>query len=639
MADNFVNNPQTNFKKLQITNPKYGFLLNSFIAFYSWLIQIPKLNRVYEKIVLSMNKELNFWQASIKVLDIKIKISDQDLLKIPKSGATLIVANHPFGGVEALVTGDILSKVRQDFLFVANKTLNMLPELKPYLISVSVDEEKVTSAKIKNHTQIQKAVQHLKSGGAVVIFPSGEIATARPPWSAAKEKKWNSTVSRLAKKSEAKVVPFYYGGKNSLLFQLVSFLMLPPKGLISKTLRKVGLFLRLSLMIREVLGKYSTTVQLKIGSPILFEKYSHVKSHQALAEYFRIRTYLLAGESQWLKTRLDFLNRESRFKPLSDRRMQPIGNPIPSAILKNEIESLKQTIPEACVYKIFNYGIYIAKKEHIPNIVLEIARLREITFRAEGEGSGLSYDIDSFDEDYEHLFIWEENAYEVIGAYRLGSIDELINKKGISGVYTHQLFKYDPKFLKQIGNAIELGRSFIIEKYQKTRALSFLLTGLAYVLYKRPHIQTLFGPASISAEYSPLSSFIMIEYLMRHHGADNSLRDQVKPPYPFKLQSNINEKNLDNLINGTHDLTELNAVIESVEDNEKSVPTLITYYSKIGAKYVTFNVDPEFSSIDGLIVVNLSEFPLNSLKKMIGEESARNFLASRQSSHLQQNHF
>jgi putative hemolysin len=626
------------FKKIELTSPQFGWFLNLLLKLFERIIQLPKLNKVYKKIVLSIREDHNFWQASVQVLELKIQLSEIDLSKIPKNGPVLIVANHPFGGVEALVMGDILTKARKDFLFVANKTLNLLPEIKPYLISVSVDEEKVTSAKIKNHNQIQKAVRHLQSGGCVVMFPSGEIATARPPWGEANERKWNSTVARLAKSTQSKVVPIYFHGKNSPIFQWISLLMLPPKNVFYKWIRKLTLFLRLSFMIFEILRKSKSQVEVKIGVPLSFDKYSHIKSYQALAEYFRLRTYLLAGDQLWIKSRFNLLKKQSRIKSINERQLHPVGEAIPQEVILSELNHLLQKNPESLVFSILNFRVFLAKRFQIPNIVLEIGRLREITFRAEGEGSGLSYDIDSFDDDYEHLFIFDTTSEQVVGAYRLGHVQNLLKQKGIEGVYTHQLFHYDSNFLDQIGNAMELGRSFIISKYQKSRAFSILLTGLAHVLLRRPEIETLFGPASISAEYSPLSSFIMIEFLMRHYGADNSLKEMVKPPFPFKLQSNFNEQNLNSFLDGTHDLNELNSVIESLELREKSVPTLITYYSKIGAKYVTFNVDPLFSSIDGLIVVKLTEFPFNSLKKMIGEERAHLFLNSRKNS-LEQSDF
>lgn len=195
-----------------------------------------------------------------------------------------------------------------------------------------------------------------------------------------------------------------------------------------------------------------------------------------------------------------------------------------------------------------------------------------------------------------------------------------MEKIGIEGIYTHSLFKYDIKFLDQIGEAMELGRSFIVPKHQGSQALSILLTGIAKILLQRPQIKSLFGPASISAEYSKLASFIMIEYLMKHHGAEDKMQSMVKPYLPYKLRTDLSEQNLNELLHGAHNLDGLNAVVETLE-GEKNVPTLITYYSKMGAKYVAFSVDKEFNSIDGLIVVKLSEFPKPMMRRMLKDKT------------------
>ncbi len=629
------------FTPLTLKSPHNSRLGNFFLGLLERLIRFPEVARIHRQSVELMNSDTNFWQAATKVMGINVDIKASDIGKIPSKGATIFVANHPFGGVEAIALASVISQVRNDFMFIANQTLNLIPEVAPYLFAVDIDESKGVSAKAQNRIQIQKGIQHLQSGGVLILFPSGEISTANPPWKKAYDRKWSSTAAKIAKASQARVVPVYFGGKNSFAFQVVSiFLIKNPKNFVTRSIRQISLFLRAMLMVHEIVRQQNQTLNMRVDSPIPYDKFSHIESNQALSEYFRLRTYLLGGDPQLVHSRLDILKRNPikrtiTSNKISSRKLAPIGPAIPKPLLQTEIENLVSHHPESLILETKQFSVYLTKKHLTPNIITEIGRLREITFREEGEGSGLSYDIDDFDSTYEHIFVWSRSDLEITGAYRLGTVRQLLANEGLRGIYTHSLFQYDQKFLDEIGESMELGRSFVVAKFQKSRTLSLLLTGIAKVLLKRPHIKTLFGPASISAEYSKIASFVMIEFLMRQHGAPEKVKAMVTPPFPFKINTDLNEASLSHLIKGAHDLNGLNSVIESVENGGKSVPTLVTYYSKIGARYVAFNVDPEFSSIDGLIVSNLSEFPAHSLKKMIGERDAEQFMKDRALHHPQ----
>ncbi|MCB0356036.1 MAG: lysophospholipid acyltransferase family protein [Bdellovibrionales bacterium] len=587
------------------------------------------MSQYHDKSLPLINESKNFWQAAVEVLHFQPLLKEGALQKIPTKGPLLIVANHPFGGVEAIVLAAKLSEIRTDFMFIANEVLNAIPEVTPYLFSVDIDEKRGITTKIQNRMQVQNAIQHLKAEGALILFPAGEVSTAFPPWKKAYDTKWSRSVARIAKESQAQVLPIYFSGKNSFLFQLASvFLFTQPHNFISKTLRTLSLTLRGLLMVHEVLRKRNTNIPMTIGTTIPYSQIQHIESNKALAEYFRLRTYLLGGDSQLVGSRLDFINKRIRRKKSSrPRKLLPIGIKIKTEKLLEDIQTLNKDTHHL-IHDTKNFAVYIAKAEDIPNILPEIGRLREITFRAEGEGSGLAYDLDSYDKHYEHLFVWHKDNQEIIGAYRLGTISELIQKFGIEGVYTYSLFDYQEEFLKEIGESMELGRSFVVPAYQGSRALILLLTGIAKVLLQRPQIKTLFGPASISAEYSKIASFVMIEFLMRQHGADEHVQSLVKPSLPYKLKTDLDENNLMSLIQGAENLEGLNAVVEAVEE-VKAVPTLITYYSKMGARYVAFSVDKEFNSIDGLIVVKLSNFPKPMLKKMLGEQTEK-FYSDRQ---------
>ncbi|MCB0389825.1 MAG: lysophospholipid acyltransferase family protein [Bdellovibrionales bacterium] len=604
---------------LTLRRSHYSKLKNHLINVAEIITGFKKLSKLHDRALTYINENFNFWQAATKALQVKVIVSENDLNKIPQKGPLLIIANHPFGGIEAITLAAKLSEVRQDFMFIANAALNAIPEVAPYLFSVDIDESRGLSTKIQNRLQIQNAIHHLKAEGALILFPAGEVSTAFPPWRKAYDKRWSRSVARIAKESKAQVLPIYFKGKNSFLFQLVSvFLFENPSNFLTRILRKISLGVRGLLMVFEVLRHRQQNIDMHIGATISYDQFKHIESNRSLAEYFRIRTYLLGGDAQLINSRLDFIQKRiKKNKPVKPRKLLPVGLEIDKALLREDLINLN---PQSLVYETNDFRVYIANYENIPNIVAEIGRLREITFRAEGEGSGLAYDLDKYDKHYEHIFIWHKANDELVGAYRLGMVSNIMEKIGIEGIYTHSLFKYDIKFLDQIGEAMELGRSFIVPKHQGSQALSILLTGIAKILLQRPQIKSLFGPASISAEYSKLASFIMIEYLMKHHGAEDKMQSMVKPYLPYKLRTDLSEQNLNELLHGAHNLDGLNAVVETLE-GEKNVPTLITYYSKMGAKYVAFSVDKEFNSIDGLIVVKLSEFPKPMMRRMLKDKT------------------
>ncbi|MCB9024884.1 MAG: lysophospholipid acyltransferase family protein [Bdellovibrionaceae bacterium] len=606
---------------LSLRKVQYSSLKNFYIYILEVITGFTQLSKVHDDSIQLMSPEQNFWQACVQVLKLKVQLKEGDLTRIPKTGPILIVANHPFGGVEAIVLAQQISEVRKDFMFIANNTLNKIPEVAPYLFSVDIDEAKGISTRIQNRTQVQNAIQHLKANGALILFPAGEVSTAFPPWKKAYDKKWSSTVAKIAKESQANVLTIHFSGKNSFLFQFLSiFLFDRPTNFLSRYLRKLSLTLRGTLMVYEIISKKNSVIKMRIGTPITYNQIKHIESNKALAEYFRLRTYLLGGDPQLVKSRLDFIKKRiTRTNSAHPRKLETIASPVEQKLLLGDIAVLNQNPEKNIIHQNKDMFVYLAKADKIPHILQEIGRLREVTFRAEGEGSGLAIDLDPYDQDYEHLFIWHKLENKLIGAYRLGMVSELINKGGIEKVYTQSLFKYDINFINEIGESMELGRSFVIPEYQRSPALNLLLTSIAKLLLNRPHIKTLFGPASISAEYSKISSFVMIEFLMRQHGAEDKVQSLVKPSLPYKLRTDLDESNLSALIRGAENLEGLNAMVEAVE-GEKAVPTLITYYSKMGAKYVAFSVDRDFNSIDGLIIVKLLDFPKPMLKRMLGKD-------------------
>jgi putative hemolysin len=303
--------------------------------------------------------------------------------------------------------------------------------------------------------------------------------------------------------------------------------------------------------------------------------------------------------------------------------MEPIIAPVPRETLKAEINSLSANCFLASSSVL---NAYIAPKEKIPKIIKEIGRLREITFREVGEGTGKSIDIDNFDDYYLHLFIWDTEAECIVGSYRLGQTDLIIKKYGVKGLYTNTLFKFNNQLTDAINPALEMGRSFICKKYQKTYAPLFLLwKGISIYISRNPHYRVLFGPVSITNDYNQVSKD-MILTTMRLKYMNSKLQHMVKAATPPKNPSKA-EWNLPAYTSIFNDIKHMSNFVSEIEEDGKEIPILLRQYIRMGGEILSFNVDTDFSSvIDALIMVDVSKTPIKILNRYMGSDAALKYL-------------
>src|SRR5262249_3158314 len=147
--------------------------------------------------------------------------------------------------------------------------------------------------------------------------------------------------------------------------------------------------------------------------------------------------------------------------------------------------------------------------------------------------TGKPRDLDRFDQWYRHLFVWNSERNEMVGAYRIGLADSILSQRGARGLYTSTLFKFDPEFLKGLGPALELGRSFIAPAYQKEyQPLLLLWKGICHFIVRNPSYRTLFGPVSISNDYRAISRALIVEFCKAH--TDPQLGRKVHAKRPFR---------------------------------------------------------------------------------------------------------
>lgn len=299
---------------------------------------------------------------------------------------------------------------------------------------------------------------------------------------------------------------------------------------------------------------------------------------------------------------------------------QPVAAPADPAQVLAEIAQLGHRGAYASQGRL---DVFLAAAWEIPAILHEIGRLREISFRAVGEGSGKALDLDVFDASYLHLFLWDREAGRVAGGYRLGCTDILLPAGGPDALYTSTLFRFEQDFLDFLRPGLELGRSFVAPEYQRSiHPLGLLWRGIGRFVAERPRYARLFGPVSISRDYSAVSQDLIVRFL-RDRRQDPALAGWVHPRHPYGgLPDGAG------ISRHLQSIEEVSAAVADAEPDRKGVPVLLRQYLKLNATLLEFNVDPAFSDVlDALVMVDLRQAPAGVLARYMGEAGHRAFLA------------
>ena len=532
----------------------------------------------------------------LQSLEIGYEVSDEDRACIPETGPVVIVANHPFGAVEGIILASILQKTRPDTRIMANYLLSRIPEMRDMCIFVDPFHRPFSAR--RNTAPMREALNWLRNNGVLVVFPAGTVSHAQPRQWQITDPEWNPAVARLAQKTGAAVVPVYFDGSNGPFFQAA--------GLIHN-------WFRTALLPRNFLNKRQQRIHVRIGEPIKQREMTRFTSTDELTRYFRLRTYILNGRAR--------PERSTQHKQDTPRfaEIASGGNP---GIIAAEVDDLSsdQILVDSGEYTVFH-----AISDQIPAVIQEIGRLREITFREVGEGTGMAMDLDQFDQYYTHLVLWNRKQREIAGAYRLGRADEILRRHGRNGLYSTRMFHYKDTFFQHLDSALELGRSFIRREYQRSFApLMLLWKGIATYVSAHPRYRYLFGLVSISQDYTSASRTIIRDFL-REHLWDDTLTGLAKPRNPFLPESisGWNAQTCKDLITSVDDIS---ALVSEIESDGKGIPILLKQYIKLGGRIAGFNVDKSFSDVlDGLIVVDLAETEQRTLGKYMGAERARQF--------------
>lgn len=557
------------------------------------IMRLNKINKLYSDVYDEDPQA--FLERLIDALGVTIEINEEDLAKIPAEGAFITISNHPFGGLDGIILIKLLSKIRPDYKVMANFLLKKIEPIKDYFLGVNPFEGRKD---ISSAGGLKEALRHLSEGGALGLFPAGEVSAYQADSNSIEDREWATSVLKLIRKANVPVIPIYFKGSNSLLFQLL--------GLIHPMLRTVKL-------PSELLNKKNRIIKLRIGSPITVETQDSFGDIRQYGKFLRAKTYLLGSS---LEVKKFFLKSQK-----AERNMEPVALEIPVEILQKEVEDIRE---DYLLFTMKNYSVYCAPTMKIPNILNEIGRLREITFRAVGEGTNRSIDLDEFDLYYYHLFIWDNDYNRIVGAYRVGKGKDVIDRYGVKGFYINTLFKIRKEMMPVLYESIELGRSFIVEDYQRKPFPLFMLwKGILYFLIKNPEYRYLIGPVTISGKYSDVSKELIMKFIMKNHW-DAEWARCITPRCKYRVETN--DPGVEVMVEASGaNISTLDKLIEDIEPSSDKLPILLKKYISLNGRIIGFNIDPKFNMcLDGLLILDLFDVPMStieSLSKEINDET------------------
>lgn len=562
------------------------------------LAPVGKVRDLYQRV--QQSPEGFLLENLLTEMRVGLSVGAADQARIPATGPVVVVANHPYGVLDGAILTVLLTRMRPDVKVLTNILLADVPELRKHCIFV--DPFQSDHSAESNRKAVREALIWLQQRGMLAMFPAGEVSHWQMPAAQVADPEWNDTAVRLIRRTGAMALPVYFCGHNGVGFQLMS--MLHPK-------------LRSAFLLQEFLQQKGKTVEVRVGSAIAAEAMESIRDDGEATEYLRWRTYLLGRRSKpevlWhtaLRTRFPFNIQE------------PIAAPAPSDTLVKELETLPA---DRCLAENGEFAVYLGTASEIPQLLREVGRLREVTFRGAGEGTGKSRDLDSFDDYYSHILLWHKTKRELVGAYRAGKTAEILAERGISGLYTSTLFRYDERIFQKLGPALELGRSFVRPEYQRQYApLLLLWKGIARMVVRQPEIPVLFGAVSISNDYNEASREMIYRFFEAHMQNDE-LAGMIEPRRPFR-PGLLHRSDCHGMLHALRDLDELSQPITDVEADGKGLPILLRQYAKIGGKLLGFNVDRKFSNaLDGLVVVDLRETEPAVLERYMGRAGAARF--------------
>ena len=552
------------------------------------ILELEKVNRVHHKYHDSVGPE--FSAHVLEDIGIRYEIPPEQLDRIPREGGFITVSNHHYGAIDGMILSAVVGSRRPDYKILTTFLLSLIPSLKDGFIPV----DNFSTGGARSISGIRTALGHIADQHPLGLFPAGEVATwqkGKNRTSLGKDKvvediPWAENIIKLVRKSGFPVVPIYFEGGNSKSFHIL--------GRIHPRLRTVRL-------IHEVFNKRGRVVQVRIGQPLTAEEIARFDV-PTLGRYLRNRCYAL----------------EAQCLPPVEHAVQavpaPLAEPVPADRIREEMDGLD----ERMLFEIGDYRAYLLQAGDAPETMRELYRLREETFRAVGEGTGQPLDTDIYDAYYRQMVLWHVPNQEIVGAYRLGFGPEIMESHGgVTGFYSAALVRYGEKAAPLLAKSMELGRSFIVGRYQREiQPLRLLLAGLAVAVLKCPDLTYYSGLVSISDDIPDFYKSLVVRYLEKSFPFPDAPR-VATPTTPFTPDFlAVDPDGLLQIPDGKIDL--LDRFLGTLSEGKVRLPVLVRKYFSCGARLVCFNVDPDFGScLDALIVLRFSDFPKSTVNSIL----------------------
>ena len=551
------------------------------------VLEIDKVNKVRPK--FAGESAPDFARDIIKEVGVRYEIPQEQLDRIPAEGAFITVSNHPIGSIDGLILCDAVGHRRPDYKLMTTYLLSLIPELKDSFLPVDNFSEELVA---RNVDSMRAARELLQQGGGMGFFPSGEVSTYQKGEQRTavgnkpviEDIPWSSTIAKLIKRAGVPVVPIYFDAANSNSFH---------------RLGKIHPRLRTIRLVHELFNKQGTVVKVRIGQPIHAAEYTEMDP-RTLANYIRNRTYALEAQC--------------REEPAAEvqTHLQPLAAPVDPALVREEMERITNRV----VFTSGDYRCYLVPSAEIPNTMKELARLREMVFRAVGEGTGQAQDTDQYDTYYRQLILWSISNQEIAGAYRIGVGSELMARpEGARSFYSDSLFHFQEGLAPYLPKAVELGRTIILPQYQRdVTTLKLLMSGILTSIGRIPGMEYTLGPASISNSIPYFYKSLIVHFMLKHCAAPDAA-SMIKPSHPFL--PDFLRVNPEALLVNCNSLDDLDRLILALSDGQYRLPVLLRKYVSFGARVVGFNVDPDFSdSLDAFVLQWIHDMPENSFRSM-----------------------
>lgn len=544
------------------------FLKRFVIWCISKIIHLKEINEFIEN-----NKDKNdfdFIDEVFEMLDFSYSMSTKDKERIPAEGKIICVANHTLGGLDGLALIRAIGEVRPDIKVVVNDVLSNIDNLNGVFLPYNIFNPRTQKENIR---RIEK---ELEKEGCILFFPAATVS--RMTLKGITDSEWHRGAHHFAQKHKSSILPIYVKARNSWFFYLFSIFF-----------KNLSYF----LLPHEVFNKKHKTIQIKVGDQVPLKSFENTQKNQIM-KLLKRHTYLVGK------------NKTGVFKTET-----AIVHPVDRQELKKELlkgDLIGKTRDEK--------KIYLIDYDNFPVVMREIGRLRELTFRKVGEGTGKKIDLDDYDKHYHHLVLWDDTDLEIVGSYRIGIVKEILNNIGTKGLYSYSLFEFSDEFSKHIENAIELGRSFVQQKYWNSYALDYLWQGIGAFLVKNPEIEYMFGPVSISNHYPDEVKDMIIYFYQKWYGGDTHyILSSNRYTFTEKRKNELSEIFKSDDLKGDYRILE-----ENVKGYGHVLPVLYKQYSKLsnegGVKFLDFSVDESFGNcVDGLIKVEIAKVRQDKLKR------------------------